>query len=324
MSGCCVRLPGVINTFEHQNVLRATTACTFPHLNIQKCSDVEVFVAFWLPNVLCATTACNFSPLISPDGSAPAALASPLFDPPEPQIIGKTQCFATFLRFRAPASSFFCLSLLWSSFSINNETEFVLNVFFYDPSHKHTLTNIPCLYLGELGHVCIHSDQQKWPRDLGCTGSILESVAVVWALGDAFLGSRKLARHDLHAAFKGITLSRLGSWLEYHFQIWPHKESSMHPIQDGGESHDLNGCWALMETQSSLNHFTWLKLERKCSRTGNAGKAGLSLETFWVFVESCLNSWTFHTLSSIQKSFGWHGQFKTRKQETLQARVKSC
>ena len=32
-------------------------------------------------------------------GSAPAALASLLFDPPEPQIIGKTQCFATFLPF---------------------------------------------------------------------------------------------------------------------------------------------------------------------------------------------------------------------------------
>ena len=29
------------------------------------------------------------------------------FDPPEPQIIGKTQCFATFLPFRAPGSSFF-------------------------------------------------------------------------------------------------------------------------------------------------------------------------------------------------------------------------
>ena len=39
--------------------------------------------------------------------SAPAALASLLFDPPEPQIIGKTQCFATFLPFRAPGSSFF-------------------------------------------------------------------------------------------------------------------------------------------------------------------------------------------------------------------------
>ena len=45
--------------------------------------------------------------LIWPAGSAPAALASLLFDPPEPQIIGKTQCFATFLPFRASASSFF-------------------------------------------------------------------------------------------------------------------------------------------------------------------------------------------------------------------------
>jgi len=39
--------------------------------------------------VLRATTACNFSSLIWPAGSAPAALASLLFDPPEPQIIGK-------------------------------------------------------------------------------------------------------------------------------------------------------------------------------------------------------------------------------------------
>jgi len=30
-----------------------------------------------------------------------------LFDSPEPQIIGKTRCFATFLPFRAPGSSFF-------------------------------------------------------------------------------------------------------------------------------------------------------------------------------------------------------------------------
>ena len=56
-------------------------------------------------------TACTFSSLIWPDGSAPAALASLLFDPPEPQIIGKTQCFATFLPFRASASSFFWLVL---------------------------------------------------------------------------------------------------------------------------------------------------------------------------------------------------------------------
>ena len=49
----------------------------------------------------------QFSSLIWPAGSAPAALASLLLDAPEPQIIGKTQCFATFLPFRAPGSSFF-------------------------------------------------------------------------------------------------------------------------------------------------------------------------------------------------------------------------
>ena len=49
------------------------------------------------------------------DGSARAALASLPFNPREPQIIGKTQCFAAFLPFRAPPSSFLWLLLLWSS-----------------------------------------------------------------------------------------------------------------------------------------------------------------------------------------------------------------
>ena len=79
-------------------------------------SENGVFCAFWLQNVLRPTTACNFSSLIWPAGSAPAALASLLFDPPEPQIFGKTQCFATFLPFRASASSFFLLFLFYSSF----------------------------------------------------------------------------------------------------------------------------------------------------------------------------------------------------------------
>ena len=57
----------------------------------------------------------QFSSLISPDGSTPAALASLLFDPPEPQNIGKTHGFASLLPFRTPWSSFFCLPLLWSS-----------------------------------------------------------------------------------------------------------------------------------------------------------------------------------------------------------------
>ena len=38
--------------------------------------------------------------------------SEPIFDPPEPQIIGKTQCFATFLPFHASASSFFLLFFL--------------------------------------------------------------------------------------------------------------------------------------------------------------------------------------------------------------------
>ena len=64
----------------------------FRHLNFQKWSENGVFCTFWLRNVLRATTACNFSSLIWPAGSAPA-LASLLFDPPEPQTIGKTQFF---------------------------------------------------------------------------------------------------------------------------------------------------------------------------------------------------------------------------------------
>ena len=136
---------GVFCTFWLGNVLRATTACTFfdiatsksgpnlvcfvhfdfkmcfapqrralfRHLNFQKWSAPLVFCPFWLGNVLRATTACTFSCLIWPAGSAPAALASLLFDPPEPQIIGKTQWIATFLSFRASTSSFFWSFLFW-------------------------------------------------------------------------------------------------------------------------------------------------------------------------------------------------------------------
>ena len=138
----------VFLTFLLRNVLRATTACTFStsqlpkvvrswcvlmcfvhfdfemcfapqrralfrHLNFQKWSKAGVLCTFWLGNVLRATTACNFSSLIWPAASAPAALASLLFDN---RIIGKTPCFMTFLPFRASASSFFWLFLFWSSF----------------------------------------------------------------------------------------------------------------------------------------------------------------------------------------------------------------
>ena len=93
--------------FDFEMCFAPQRRALFRHLNFQKSSEAEVFCTFWLANVLRATTVCNFSSLIWPAGSAPAALASLLFDPPEPQIIGKTQRFATFLLFHASASSFF-------------------------------------------------------------------------------------------------------------------------------------------------------------------------------------------------------------------------
>ena len=100
--------------FDFEMCFAPQRRALFRHLNFQKCSGPGVFCTFWLPNVLRATTACNFSSLIWPAGSAPAALASLLFDPPEPQIIGKTQWIATFLPFRASPSSFFLLFLFYS------------------------------------------------------------------------------------------------------------------------------------------------------------------------------------------------------------------
>ena len=97
--------------FDFEMCFAPQQRALFRHRNFQKWSERQVFWVFSLTNVLRTTTACTFSSLIWPDGSAPAALASLLFDPPEPQIIRKTQCFATFLPFRAPASSYFWLFL---------------------------------------------------------------------------------------------------------------------------------------------------------------------------------------------------------------------
>ena len=87
----------------------------FRHLNFQKVvRDCQVFT---LLTWKCASrhNGVQFSSLIWPDGSAPAALASLLFDLPEPHIIGKTQWIATFLPFRVCIFFLLTLSLLWSS-----------------------------------------------------------------------------------------------------------------------------------------------------------------------------------------------------------------
>ena len=118
------------------------------HLNFQKWSEREMSLAFLLALVLRATTACTFSTSQRPkvlrtwdvfslftckcasrhNGMQffihhlatwlhTPALASLLFDPPEPQIIGKTQCFATFLPFCALGSSFFWAFLFFDILS---------------------------------------------------------------------------------------------------------------------------------------------------------------------------------------------------------------
>ena len=128
--------------------LRATTACTFStsqlpsgpdlvcfvhfdfkmcfapqrralfrHRNFQKWSGPGVFYTFWLQNVLRATTACNFSSLIWPAGSAPAALASLLFDPPEPQMFRDFPTFSHICIFFLLIFSL--LTLLTSAFQLS-------------------------------------------------------------------------------------------------------------------------------------------------------------------------------------------------------------
>ena len=103
--------------FDFQMCFAPQRRALFRHLNFQKWSGPGVFCTFWLGNVLRATTACTFSSLIWPAGSAPAALASLLFDPPEPQIIGKNTVnrdFPTFSRI----CIFFLLTLSLLLFSL--------------------------------------------------------------------------------------------------------------------------------------------------------------------------------------------------------------
>ena len=113
----------------------------FQHLNFQKCSERDVFCAFWLRNVLRATTACTFSTsqllkvlrtwcvlyiLTSKCASRHngmqffiSHLASlrtrrfgePTFRPSGATNHWKAQWVATVLPFRTPASSFFWLFL---------------------------------------------------------------------------------------------------------------------------------------------------------------------------------------------------------------------
>ena len=137
--------PKVVRTPSALYILTPQRRALFRHLNFQKWSENGVFCTFWLGNVLRATTACTFSTsqlpkvvrrccvfciLTSKCASRHNGVqffithlaswlrtrrfSEPTFRPSG--IIGKTQCFATFLPFRASSSSFFLLFLFYSSF----------------------------------------------------------------------------------------------------------------------------------------------------------------------------------------------------------------
>ena len=88
----------------------------FRHRNFQKWSEHGVFCTFWLGNVLRATTACTFSSLIWASWLRTRRFSEPTFRPSGAPNHWKNTVFqATFLPFRASASSFFLLFLFWSS-----------------------------------------------------------------------------------------------------------------------------------------------------------------------------------------------------------------
>ena len=90
------------------NVLRATNGVTFSTSQLPKA--VRTWGAFSFLTWTCASRHNDVQPFIS------HLTTSQFFDPPEPQIIGKTQGIANFLPFRSTCLFFLLtLSPLWSS-----------------------------------------------------------------------------------------------------------------------------------------------------------------------------------------------------------------
>ena len=107
---------GVFCTCWLGNVLRATTACTFSTSQLPKV--VRSWGVLYILTCKCASRHNGMQFFISHLASwlRTRRFSEPTFRPSGAQIIGKTQCFATFLPFRASPSSFFLLFLFYSSF----------------------------------------------------------------------------------------------------------------------------------------------------------------------------------------------------------------
>ena len=100
-------LPKVVRTPGVFNILTSKSACTFSTSQLPKV--LRAWCVLYILTSKCASRHKGVQFFISHLASwlRTHRFSEPTFDPPEPQIIGKTQCFATFLPFRAPGSSFF-------------------------------------------------------------------------------------------------------------------------------------------------------------------------------------------------------------------------
>ena len=87
--------------FDSQMCFAPQRRAISEHRNFQNGSYTLIFLTFRLTNMLFATAACHFSPVRGTATSAPAALASLLFEHQGPRFIEKTQRFATSLTFFA-------------------------------------------------------------------------------------------------------------------------------------------------------------------------------------------------------------------------------
>ena len=104
-----------VDTFYFKMCVPHNCVHLIQHLNFQKCSlRMRYFDAFYFKMCFAPQWCASCSFLICPDVSAPAALASLLFDPPEPRNIWKNSVFCE--KFRDFPYLFAHLHLLSSDF----------------------------------------------------------------------------------------------------------------------------------------------------------------------------------------------------------------
>ena len=108
------QLPKVVRTWCALYIF--TSKCASRHNGVQLPKVVREWCVLYILTSKCASRHNGVQFFISHLASwlRTRRFSEPTFRPP--QIIGKTQCFATFLPFLASASSFFLLFLFYSSF----------------------------------------------------------------------------------------------------------------------------------------------------------------------------------------------------------------